>query len=65
MREPTLHDLALWVCEIQPELDEAAAVDLLMLPGIADWVALRWQEQRVTAESLLGLHLGMHGEPVA
>jgi len=57
MRDPRQEELVAFVCAIQPELDPGAARRLLAMDGCTEWVALRWIDQRVTAQSLLDLHL--------
>lgn len=63
LREPNLTELVAFVCRIQPELDTNSATELLRLDGVAEWIALRWHEERITASSLLGLHMERQETP--
>lgn len=63
IREPNLAELVQFVLKIQPELDAQAATELLRLDGVAEWITLRWHEERITAQSLLGLHMERQGTP--
>lgn len=60
IREPRTIELVVYMCEIQPELDEWAAARILDLtPEIRQGIAQSWIEQRERAEQLLELHLAL------
>ena len=60
MRLPTREELALFILETQPELDEAAAVELLGFPPVYDATVEQWLLHRTWQTSLLSWHLTIH-----
>lgn len=57
MREPKANDLIDFITWVQPELDPAAAVQMLMVEDIWDHVAEQWRHHREFCRSLLEYHL--------
>ncbi|MCU1500614.1 MAG: hypothetical protein JWM47_4567 [Acidimicrobiales bacterium] len=62
MRDPGAVELVLWVCELQPELDEEAAVRIIRRDEDLERNLIDlWQRTRSTAACLLELHLELEG----
>lgn len=63
MTGPSAVELVLYVMELQPELDEAAAVRLIQLDDMREAIESHWRTQRQLAQNLLDLHLALEEQP--